>query len=293
MGNPAADQLGCARLLKFVGHGLGNEYFRIEDRQQFHLADQDQVAHRGGIGNDDTRHGSEVEPAVSLPILFQIPPGVFQPDFVLLQEAVELVARFKPQEAPELGGRKLAFAISFKGDGFKGGAGKVIAGCRQSSGKLVRQLEGDPHGPSIAESCCRHPGVGRWLGHDESRISAFLPDLTPSRDLERGGVVDTARDLIRLSGYVPDKDIAIEFTGIRPSEKLFEELVGDGEFAEPSSIDKVLRVQTAAPPCRDGLADAISRLEELALDGRSDEVLRGLSALLADFTPTRAETSPA
>lgn len=102
-----------------------------------------------------------------------------------------------------------------------------------------------------------------------------------------------ARDLIRLSGYVPDKDIDIEFTGIRPGEKLFEELVGEGEFAEPSSIVKVLRVQTAAPPRRDGLADAISRLEELALDGRSDEVLRGLSALLADFTPTRAETSPA
>ncbi|MEQ1760380.1 MAG: nucleoside-diphosphate sugar epimerase/dehydratase, partial [Vicinamibacterales bacterium] len=65
---------------------------------------------------------------------------------------------------------------------------------------------------------------------------------------EQVKVVDMARDLIRLAGYIPDKDIDVEFTGIRPGEKLFEELLGEGEVAEPSSIAKILRVRTVASP---------------------------------------------
>ena len=38
-------------------------------------------------------------------------------------------------------------------------------------------------------------------------------------------IVDLARDMIKLSGYKPDQDIAIVFTGLRPGEKLFEEIL--------------------------------------------------------------------
>jgi FlaA1/EpsC-like NDP-sugar epimerase len=52
-------------------------------------------------------------------------------------------------------------------------------------------------------------------------------------------IVDLARDLIRLSGLVPGEDIEIKFTGIRPGEKLFEELATDDEHASKTKHPKI------------------------------------------------------
>jgi len=126
--------------------------------------------------------------------------------------------------------------------------------------------------------------------------AAALADRAPLFVLDMGEqvrVADLARDLIRLSGLVPEKDIEIHFTGLRPGEKMFEELVGEGELAEPSLLDKILRVRTSSRRNFDGLDEAVARLEALALDGRSDEVLQELRDILPAFTPVRQETSPA
>lgn len=76
-------------------------------------------------------------------------------------------------------------------------------------------------------------------------------------------------------------------------EKLFEELLGAGEFAEPSSIGNIPRVWTTSRPTDKGLAQAIRGLEELAVEGRSEDVLRELRALLADVVASRVESAPA
>jgi FlaA1/EpsC-like NDP-sugar epimerase len=62
-------------------------------------------------------------------------------------------------------------------------------------------------------------------------------------------IADLARDMIRLSGFSED-DIRIEFTGMRPGEKLYEELLADGETTQPTPHPK-LRIARA-----DGQPDA-------------------------------------
>jgi FlaA1/EpsC-like NDP-sugar epimerase len=54
-------------------------------------------------------------------------------------------------------------------------------------------------------------------------------------------ILDLARQMIELSGLKPDEDIQIEFTGIRPGEKLFEEISHRGENYVPTTHPKILR----------------------------------------------------
>jgi FlaA1/EpsC-like NDP-sugar epimerase len=51
---------------------------------------------------------------------------------------------------------------------------------------------------------------------------------------------DMARDLIRLSGFEPDVDIKIEYVGLRPGEKLYEELITEGENIIPTRHEKIM-----------------------------------------------------
>jgi FlaA1/EpsC-like NDP-sugar epimerase len=52
-------------------------------------------------------------------------------------------------------------------------------------------------------------------------------------------ILELARNVIRLSGFEPERDIRITFTGLRPGEKLFEELKLDGEGVRPTSHSKI------------------------------------------------------
>jgi len=105
---------------------------------------------------------------------------------------------------------------------------------------------------------------------------------------EQVKLVDMARDLIRLSGLIPDEDIAIEFIGLRPGEKLYEELVGPDEQAGPSRVDKILRV-SSRQPISPTVVPRIYELEIAAADGDDITVLAMLRALTSI---TRREDAP-
>src|SRR5690606_36626535 len=75
-------------------------------------------------------------------------------------------------------------------------------------------------------------------------------------------ILDLARNMIRLAGYEPDKDVAIEFDGPRQGEKLHEELFGVGEIRQPTSAKRILRALRSRPIEPEWVDSTFARLEE-------------------------------
>ncbi|MCB9713337.1 MAG: polysaccharide biosynthesis protein [Myxococcales bacterium] len=88
-------------------------------------------------------------------------------------------------------------------------------------------------------------------------------------------IVELARQMIRLAGFDSD-EIPIEVVGLRPGEKLHEELLGPGEDARPSPVPSVW-VSPSAPPPVDDLQEWLARLEEAADAHDADGVLQCLA----------------
>ncbi|MFZ5562447.1 MAG: polysaccharide biosynthesis protein, partial [Thermodesulfobacteriota bacterium] len=104
-------------------------------------------------------------------------------------------------------------------------------------------------------------------------------------------IVDMARDLIRLSGLEPDRDIGIEFTGLRPGEKLYEELIVEGEGVVPTGHDKimVLRGAEAGTAVLNGVIEELERLAGLQ-DGAAIKAC--LKKIVPEYTPYVSGNTP-
>ncbi|MCG2756933.1 MAG: polysaccharide biosynthesis protein, partial [Desulfobacteraceae bacterium] len=93
-----------------------------------------------------------------------------------------------------------------------------------------------------------HPEITRFFMTIEEASQLILQAFTMGEGgeifiLEMGTpvkIVDMARDLIRLSGKEPDTDIEIKFIGLRPGEKLYEELITEGEGIVKTEHEKIL-----------------------------------------------------
>jgi FlaA1/EpsC-like NDP-sugar epimerase len=102
-------------------------------------------------------------------------------------------------------------------------------------------------------------------------------------------IIELARDMIRLSGLEPDRDIAIEVVGIRPGEKLDEDLFEQWETVQPTAHAKVRR---ATRPTIDAvwLEERLDSLERLSLEG---DTLRAEEMLLQMVRAPRRAGTPA
>lgn len=95
---------------------------------------------------------------------------------------------------------------------------------------------------------------------------------------------DMARDLIRLSGFEPDEDIMVDYIGLRPGEKLYEELITEGEGIVPTKHEKIMILKG------DGcdqmiLSNKIKELIKLAKDQDEKGIKTKLQEIVPEYEP--------
>lgn len=154
-----------------------------------------------------------------------------------------------------------------------------VVGSRGSVVPLFeRQIE---HGGPVTIT---HADVTRYMMTIREAASLVLSTLTISKPshlymLDMGEpikILDLAYDLIRSRGMRPEVDIKIVMTGLRPGERLTEELLAPDEGWRPTSNAAVREVISPTSFKEDDLAWTVQRLEQLARDGKTDELVRVL-----------------
>ena len=95
-------------------------------------------------------------------------------------------------------------------------------------------------------------------------------------------IMDLARNMIKLAGFEPETDIAIEVIGRRPGEKLHEELFNSDERAQPTASERIMRAVRTAPVDPEWLRSALAGLEELVREGDDAAIAEALVALAAE-----------
>jgi len=100
-------------------------------------------------------------------------------------------------------------------------------------------------------------------------------------------IVDLARDMIRLSGLDPDRDIAIEVIGARPGEKFHEELFNPYERPQPTPAEKILRAERARLD-QQWVETTFGDINLMVLEGDA----AGLAAKVAELASVRTAPGP-
>lgn len=97
-------------------------------------------------------------------------------------------------------------------------------------------------------------------------------------------ILELAKTMIQLSGRQPE-DIEIRFTGLRPGEKLFEELQNEGENILPTHHSKI-KIFGAPPPDREEMRLWVQELQQLIRERNPEAVVAHMASLVPEYTPS-------
>lgn len=139
-----------------------------------------------------------------------------------------------------------------------------------------------------------HPDMRRYFMSIPEAVQLVLQASIMSKGseifvLDMGepvSIVSLARNMIRLAGYQPDEDIAIRFTGLRPGEKLFEELHLDSEDLLPTYHEKI-KIFRSSQPNPLFIARWLEEAEALLHSGNSSLLIEHIAALVPEYGPSR------
>ncbi|MFC1601500.1 UDP-N-acetylglucosamine 4,6-dehydratase family protein, partial [Candidatus Sumerlaeota bacterium] len=105
-------------------------------------------------------------------------------------------------------------------------------------------------------------------------------------------ILDLARNIITLSGYEPDVDIEIEFIGLRPGEKLTEELLTEGEGVRKTDLGKIFVVDMKTPD-NEWLDDKLAQLRQAADEADGAKIRAIIKETVPDYEPYPASDEAA
>lgn len=136
------------------------------------------------------------------------------------------------------------------------------------------------------------PEVTRYFMTVEEAVGLVLESATQGAGgeifvLDMGQpikIVEVARQMIALSGLVEGEDISIEFTGLRPGEKLYEEVQHKNEWLQPTRHERVLRFMSAVPGDFDPAIE-IEQLKSLCETADSNAVKQAIQKLVPEYEP--------
>jgi FlaA1/EpsC-like NDP-sugar epimerase len=142
-----------------------------------------------------------------------------------------------------------------------------------------------------------HPDMTRYFMSIEEASQLILQAATMGEGgeifiLEMGTPVrigQMARDLIQLCGKEPDTEIEIIYTGLRPGEKMYEELITEGEGIVPTGHEKIM-VLRGNGACLEDLQESLENLKRFASTHDSEGIKAELGKVIPEYTSQASES---
>ena len=144
-----------------------------------------------------------------------------------------------------------------------------------------------------------HPKMKRYFMTVREAVELVIQSATLENKTKNSGIfvlemgqpiaiVEIAEQLIRLAGLRPNKDIKINFTGLRPGEKILEELHYKNEKFSKTKNKSILVVKPKIEP-HEKLSESLSNLIDLAKNGKVEECYKIMSTIVPEYKKTKVE----